>query len=144
MRTLRQVEDVGKCPHGTSRLMECAFAPTRLPPRGWSAAMQRQGRNAAHMSAMSGVPTLTLQSATNHPHQWGPIGANAHCMSLDVPCGRCHILDLSQCSHGFRCMLDLTPEMVLRQALTMLATPREQLSRNENPSAKENQVELLG
>ena len=90
----------------------------------------------AHMSAMSGVPTLTLQSATNHPHQWGPIGANAHCMSLDVPCGRCHILDLSQCSHGFRCMLDLTPEMVLRQALTMLATPREQLSLKREPFGK--------
>ena len=96
----------------------------------------------AHMSAMSGVPTLTLQSATNHPHQWGPIGTKAHCMSLDVPCGRCHIIDLSQCSHGFRCMLDLTPDMVFRQALSMLPVPPGHSSANKAPAKKEKHVEL--
>ena len=96
----------------------------------------------AHLSAMSGVPTLTLQSATNHSHQWGPIGVRAFCMSLDVPCGRCHIIDLSQCSHGFRCMLDLTPEMVLRQALSMLPVQSAQASVSNASVEKEKHVEL--
>ncbi len=97
----------------------------------------------AHLSAMSGVPTLTLQSATNHPHQWGPVGVKAFCMSLDVPCGRCHIIDLSQCSHGFRCMVDLTPEMVFAQALSMLLTPHANLSVNNASVEKEKYVELF-
>ena len=96
----------------------------------------------AHLSAMCGVPTLTLQSATNHSHQWGPVGARAFCMSLDVPCGRCHIIDLSQCSHGFRCMLDLTPEMVWRQALSMLPVQSAPLPLSNAPVEKEKQVEL--
>jgi ADP-heptose:LPS heptosyltransferase len=98
----------------------------------------------AHLSALSGTPTLTLQSATNHSHQWGPIGVNAFCMSLDVPCGRCHILDLSQCSHGFRCMLDMTPDMVFRQAMRMLSTRGTAHPHHKTIAEKQKHVELLG
>ncbi len=96
----------------------------------------------AHMSAMNGVPTLTLQSATNHSHQWGPIGVNSFCMSLDVPCGRCHIIDLSQCSHGFRCMFELTPEMVFRQALAMLPAKSTRRSLKNVPVERVKHIEL--
>jgi ADP-heptose:LPS heptosyltransferase len=75
---------------------------------------------AAHLSAMSGAPTLTIQSGTNHSHQWGPVGPKAFCLSLEVPCNRCHIIDLSQCSHGYRCMTELTPDIVFQQACSML------------------------
>jgi ADP-heptose:LPS heptosyltransferase len=74
----------------------------------------------AHLAAMSGAPTLTLHSGTNDPAQWGPIGAKTVCMSLDVPCRRCHIIDLSQCAHGYRCMVELTPEIVFQQVSAML------------------------
>ena len=77
-----------------------------------------------HAAAMSGVNTLALLSATNHPHQWAPIGARASFLSLDVPCRECHILFMSQCNHGYRCMIELTPELVFERALTLLGGPQ--------------------
>lgn len=73
-----------------------------------------------HMAAMSGVNTLALLSATNHPHQWAPVGPRASFLSLDVPCRECHIRFMSQCNHGYRCMTELTPELVFEQALALL------------------------
>ena len=84
-----------------------------------------------HAAAMSGVPTLALLSATNHPNQWAPLGVNASFLSLDVPCRECHILFLNDCAHGFRCMTELTPEIVMERAIALLDQAASRTARSK-------------
>src|SRR5258708_17622818 len=74
-----------------------------------------------HMAWISGIPTMVLFGSTSS--YWSrPLGDHSHFLdSSDLPCGNCM---QSICRFGdIHCLTRYTPELVLRQALSLVQPP---------------------
>jgi ADP-heptose:LPS heptosyltransferase len=91
-----------------------------------------------HGASMAGIPTIALLSGVNYPQQWAPVGARAEYLAKAVPCFGCHILFMSDCQHGYRCMMELTPRIVLERAIALLGGGLSATSRTSRAGRKKN------
>jgi heptosyltransferase II len=71
---------------------------------------------AMHVASALGVPTLAVFGSTE-PQLTGPMGARSRVLRHHVPCSPCF---LRECPLDFACMSNITPQMVITAAETML------------------------
>jgi heptosyltransferase-2 len=71
---------------------------------------------AMHLASALGVPTLAIFGSTE-PQLTGPLGARSRVLRHHVPCGPCF---LRECPLDFACMKQITPEMAIAMAETLL------------------------
>jgi hypothetical protein len=75
-----------------------------------------------HLAAATRTPAVIIYGGREHPAIDG-YPDQVHLCSGALPCrGRwgCHLAPDTQCPHGMRCMEELTPELVAREALGIL------------------------
>ena len=75
----------------------------------------------AHLAAGRGAPTLAIYSGAFQPPEWGPRGPRVRTLMAQVKCSPCGYDLLADCTHDFRCVKPITPEIVLGHALAMLS-----------------------
>jgi hypothetical protein len=66
-----------------------------------------------HFAGRVGVRTVGIYAGTNHPREWGPIGANASWITRDEKCAPCSLTDIADCRFGHVCLRNLLPADVL-------------------------------
>ena len=71
---------------------------------------------AMHVASALGVPTLAVFGSTE-PQLTGPMGARSRVLRHHVPCSPCF---LRECPLDFACMSNVTPQMAIAAAETML------------------------
>jgi ADP-heptose:LPS heptosyltransferase len=76
----------------------------------------------AHLAAGRGAPTLAVYSGAFQPREWGPRGPRVRTLMAQVKCSPCGYDLLADCTHEFRCVKPITPEIVLGHALAMLGS----------------------
>lgn len=81
---------------------------------------------AMHMASLLGVPVISIWGAT-HPfagfYGFGQDYNNA--IQLDIPCRPCSVYGNKPCKLGdYRCMKDITPDMIVEKVKAALAGPR--------------------
>jgi ADP-heptose:LPS heptosyltransferase len=76
----------------------------------------------AHQAAALGAPTLAIYSASHQPREWGPRGDHVRTLMAEVACSPCGHDRLNDCPNEHLCMRLITPDIVLTNALEMLAT----------------------
>lgn len=80
---------------------------------------------AMHMASLVGTPTVSVWGST-HPatgfYGWG--GGTDNCIQLDLPCRPCSVYGNKPCRNGdYRCMADITPEMIFERVKQIAVTP---------------------
>jgi heptosyltransferase-2 len=71
---------------------------------------------AMHLASALGVPTMAIFGSTE-PLLTGPMGVRSRVLRHHVPCSPCF---LRECPIDFECMKNITPEMTIAEAETML------------------------
>ena len=75
-----------------------------------------------HIAAGLGIPTLGIHSGVVDAREWGPLGAKAAAIRLDMSCSPCFIEHAKDCSRGVACLNLLTAGQVFtacRRALSV-------------------------
>jgi len=65
-----------------------------------------------HMAARMGVPSVSIFSGIDPTAMWAPVGQDVTVLRAPSACSPCHILQLADCHHNHRCILDITQEDV--------------------------------
>jgi len=74
-----------------------------------------------HLAAIMGVPTLSL-FGPGIVEKWAPRGEAHLVVKLDLPCSPCtRFGTVPPCPHGYACMRDLEPGMVVEALKDFLA-----------------------
>jgi lipopolysaccharide heptosyltransferase II len=74
-----------------------------------------------HIAASLEIPTLGIYAGTNDSKEWGPLGANAIAVYLDMACSPCYLVDPGDCPYGVACMRRLYPERVWQVVPRLIA-----------------------
>ena len=76
-----------------------------------------------HIAAGLGVPTVSIESGTVDPREWGPSGANAIAVRRAMLCSPCYLSDPGMCWRGLACLTELRPPEIYEICARLLAIP---------------------
>ena len=69
-----------------------------------------------HIAAAFEVPQIAIFGATHPKLGFAPLNPNANVLSLNLDCSPCSLHGNNSCPKGhFKCMKDLSPEMVIQK-----------------------------
>jgi ADP-heptose:LPS heptosyltransferase/tetratricopeptide (TPR) repeat protein len=74
-----------------------------------------------HLAALRGVPVISLHMGAVNWNEWGQDGSGV-IMTRRVPCYGCGIEAVEECGKDRACLVGITPDEVLREALKILRT----------------------
>jgi ADP-heptose:LPS heptosyltransferase/tetratricopeptide (TPR) repeat protein len=72
-----------------------------------------------HLAALRGVPIVSLHMGAVNWNEWGQDGSGV-IITRRVPCYGCGIEAIEECGKNLACLVNITPEEVLREVLTLL------------------------
>ena len=81
------------------------------------------GTGVTHLSAMLGVPTITLLTGVSPLSVWQPIGPRTITLTQLMPCSPCGLRQIDECPHGVICQRSITPKHVMEAIDDLLFTP---------------------
>ncbi|HEX4227169.1 MAG TPA: glycosyltransferase family 9 protein [Bryobacteraceae bacterium] len=76
-----------------------------------------------HLTAAVNTPILGVFSARNKPGKWFSDRPADRFLYSPLRCMGCELVEVADCPNGRRCIMDITPKEVIRNAIAMLIRP---------------------
>lgn len=83
------------------------------------------GSGMSHISAVLGVPTVTVLSGVSNVETWKPLGPRAVSLFAQTPCYPCGLRQIDECAFGVRCLTAITPNLVVDAMAQVLKSEQD-------------------